>query len=314
MIHTHNAQEDEEDNDSSLIDSSHLKESSFETLSSVESWIRALRQSLVMTQSLCTGSTFRSHEERETSTTTGGLPFVQCHYGVHDGVLFPYPQGLLFYKPPLFIPFSQIDSIQYGGSQRYAQLQIQTTTTAAAASTTSGSSRSSSRSSTAIEDLSRDNQHDEHQRTVVTCQYIFANIHRSEISGLQLYLEKHIILSRKSRETNNPTNVNDDDKTDTDDEDEEEEENDNTDDNLDNNHDPSDIDKRMVSSRTGRVRRVASVRAEESNKRMKVQSDSEDEPDDDYMSNDDDDEDDELESHDDDKDGNDNDDDTMDDE
>lgn len=44
------------------------------------------------------GYTFESFKEGNTSTTTGGMPFVQCYYGVKDGVLFPMKQGLLFFK------------------------------------------------------------------------------------------------------------------------------------------------------------------------------------------------------------------------
>jgi hypothetical protein len=33
------------------------------------------------------GYTFESFREGDTSTTTGGVPFVQCYYGVNDGRL-----------------------------------------------------------------------------------------------------------------------------------------------------------------------------------------------------------------------------------
>jgi hypothetical protein len=42
--------------------------------------------------------TFKSHQPANTSSTTGGMPFVKCYHGVQDGCLFPLVQGLLFFK------------------------------------------------------------------------------------------------------------------------------------------------------------------------------------------------------------------------
>lgn len=41
---------------------------------------------------------FKSHDEGTTSSTTAGMPYVQCYYGVKDGVLYPMQEGLLFFK------------------------------------------------------------------------------------------------------------------------------------------------------------------------------------------------------------------------
>lgn len=41
---------------------------------------------------------FQSHNEGTTSSTTAGMPFVQCYHGVNDGVLYPMQEGLLFFK------------------------------------------------------------------------------------------------------------------------------------------------------------------------------------------------------------------------
>lgn len=41
---------------------------------------------------------FKSHDEHGTSTTTGGMPCVQCYHGVQDGVVYPLQEGLLFFK------------------------------------------------------------------------------------------------------------------------------------------------------------------------------------------------------------------------
>jgi hypothetical protein len=77
--------------------------------SSKMTWIEVLCKSLsippketIMAQNPKSGYTFESFKEGNTSTTTGGMPFVQCYYGVKDGVLFPMKQGLLFFKYVLF--------------------------------------------------------------------------------------------------------------------------------------------------------------------------------------------------------------------
>jgi hypothetical protein len=57
---------------------------------------------------------FQSFQPSGTSTTSGGMPFVTCYMGVNDGVLYPLPEGLLFYKPPLFLPRSDLVSIACG--------------------------------------------------------------------------------------------------------------------------------------------------------------------------------------------------------
>jgi hypothetical protein len=57
---------------------------------------------------------FVSHEEQGTSTTTAGMPFVKCYAGVNDGVLYPLQEGLLFFKPPRFVPRSNLQAIACG--------------------------------------------------------------------------------------------------------------------------------------------------------------------------------------------------------
>lgn len=57
---------------------------------------------------------FVSHEEQGTSTTTAGMPFVKCYAGVNDGVLYPLQEGLLFFKPPRFVPRSFLQAIACG--------------------------------------------------------------------------------------------------------------------------------------------------------------------------------------------------------
>jgi hypothetical protein len=41
---------------------------------------------------------FLSHCDPRSSSTTSGMPFVKCYQGVNDGVLYPLPEGLLFFK------------------------------------------------------------------------------------------------------------------------------------------------------------------------------------------------------------------------
>ena len=68
---------------------------------------------------------FKSDETEGTSTTTAGMPYVKCYEGVNDGVLFPLEEGLLFFKPPKFVPRSTLHSIQCGrggGDSRYVDL------------------------------------------------------------------------------------------------------------------------------------------------------------------------------------------------
>lgn len=67
-------------------------------------WLEAMcsslhlnRKDMIMARNP-TGYSFQSHNEGNTSTTTGGMPFVQCYCGVKDGVLFPMEEGLLFFK------------------------------------------------------------------------------------------------------------------------------------------------------------------------------------------------------------------------
>lgn len=98
---------------------------------------------------------FQSHQEESTSTTTGGMPFVKCYYGVNDGALYPMLEGLLFFKPPLFIPRSEMESIGCGrdNGSRYVDLQV----------------------------------------TRAGKQLDFSNIHRSEINELREYIHQKLI-------------------------------------------------------------------------------------------------------------------------
>jgi len=61
------------------------------------------------------------------NSTYPNMPFIQCYSGVSLGALFPHPKGLLFFKPPNFIPRQYLNSIQCGrgtGNTRYIDLTI----------------------------------------------------------------------------------------------------------------------------------------------------------------------------------------------
>jgi hypothetical protein len=69
---------------------------------------------------------FESFQEKDTSSTTGGLPYVTATQGVQSGVVFPLEEGMLFYKPPLWLPRNDITSLECaaGGGGRYLSLLI----------------------------------------------------------------------------------------------------------------------------------------------------------------------------------------------
>jgi hypothetical protein len=60
--------------------------------------------------------------------TSTGQSFLRCYKGVQEGVLFPLEQGILFFKPSIFIRSDQVASIEAGrgGSAltRYIDLKV----------------------------------------------------------------------------------------------------------------------------------------------------------------------------------------------
>jgi len=100
-----------------------------------EAWGRILHRALggKLAQVLRKGAGgFKSYQAPNTSTTTAGMPFVSCYLGVNDGVLYPLEEGLLFYKPPRFLPRSDLHSIACGrggggggGESRYVDMVVQ---------------------------------------------------------------------------------------------------------------------------------------------------------------------------------------------
>ena len=59
------------------------------------------------------------------SIMQGQMPYLKCYHGVNDGVIFPMEEGLLFFKPPLFVHRSDLHSIAVGrgGGSRYVDIQ-----------------------------------------------------------------------------------------------------------------------------------------------------------------------------------------------
>jgi len=87
--------------------------------------------------SKASGWTFKSHQEANKSTTSDGMPFVKCYYGVQDGCLYPMEQGLLFFKYVLslvelhtvfFLPFNSLIDFSIpptsGVLQKYTHQQM----------------------------------------------------------------------------------------------------------------------------------------------------------------------------------------------
>jgi hypothetical protein len=128
---------------------------------------------------------FRSSgEEGGGSTTTEDMPYVGCYRGFHDGALFPLEEGLLFFKPPLFVHRSKLASISCGrgaGGSRYVDMIATIDDVAEGGTTTTtkgGKKKSTSPSySSALE---------------------FTNIHRGELSVLNDYVHGVLIPAMRS--------------------------------------------------------------------------------------------------------------------
>ena len=101
-----------------------------------------------------------------TTTTTEGLPYVGCNRGFDNGALFPLRDGLLFFKPPLFIPRSKLASISCGrgsGQSRFVDMVVK------------------------LDDDSSDD----------VDQLEFTNIDRDELQGLNGYIQNVLIPAMK---------------------------------------------------------------------------------------------------------------------
>lgn len=113
------------------------------------------------------------------------LPFVSCYLNVNDGYLFPLLQGLLFHKPPIFIPKEKLKSIACGrgggsGSTRFVDMKIEL--------------------------------HDNHSVKQAKNNFLeFTNIPREELTVLNKYIHKTLIPSMMNDDnTYNNTDETDD--------------------------------------------------------------------------------------------------------
>jgi hypothetical protein len=118
-----------------------------------------------------------------TSSTTEGLPFVGCNKGFNNGALFPLREGLLFFKPPLFVPRSKLASISCGrgsGQSRFVDMVVQ------------------------LDDESSDGD----------STLEFTNIDRDELQGLNGYIHNVLIPAMKLDAAGGSDNVVDEDEDD----------------------------------------------------------------------------------------------------
>ena len=115
---------------------------------------------------------FCSEGESGRTTTTEAMPYVGCYQGFNDGALFPLREGLLFFKPPMFVPRSKLTSISCGrgsGGSRFVDMVAQ---------------------------LDADPALDEEEGKKSTKQsdtLEFTNIHRDELNGLNDYIHRTLI-------------------------------------------------------------------------------------------------------------------------
>ncbi|KAL9187410.1 hypothetical protein ACHAXT_001513 [Thalassiosira profunda] len=117
------------------------------------------------------GFMFRSEGESGSSSTTEGMPYVGCYQGFNDGALFPLREGLLFFKPPLFLPRSKLASISCGrgsGGSRYVDMMVQL-------------------------DVSDVDEQEGGKKKKQVDSLEFTNIHRDELNGLNDYIHKTLI-------------------------------------------------------------------------------------------------------------------------
>lgn len=108
--------------------------------------------------------------------TSKGTNFLKCYKGVQEGTLYPLKEGVLFFKPPIFIPSNEVASIMAGrggsAQTRYIDLNIDT----------------------------------EGNKT-----FEFSNIDRDDLPAIQQYVQYYVELRRKEekRERRDMTKISD---------------------------------------------------------------------------------------------------------
>ncbi len=111
------------------------------------------------------------------TTTTESMPFVGCYQGFNDGALFPLREGLLFFKPPMFVPRSKLASISCGrgsGGSRFVDMVAQL-------------------------DADPASNNLENKKSNTHCDTLeFTNIHRDELNALNNYIHQILIPAMQS--------------------------------------------------------------------------------------------------------------------
>ena len=109
-----------------------------------------------------------------------------CYHGVNDGVLYPLREGLLFFKPPRFIPRNELHSISCGrggggggSSSRYVDMNVTLNSSNGSDDDSGGSGKKSNSNS----------------NSTTTAE--FTNIQREENPGLNAYIHNVLIPAMK---------------------------------------------------------------------------------------------------------------------
>ena len=96
---------------------------------SEQDWIQALKQafrldSIVDIQYSQLTDTSNGVYKSVGPSSNPGMPFVSCHLHINQGHLFPLKQGVLFFKPPIYVPRSALQRIACGrgGNTRFVDL------------------------------------------------------------------------------------------------------------------------------------------------------------------------------------------------
>jgi hypothetical protein len=129
------------------------------------------------------------------SSTTEGLPYVGCYKGFNDGALFPLREGLLFFKPPLFVHRSKLVSISCGrgsglggGSSRYVDM------IATLDDDDSDDDDDDVETNKSATKTKKKKKKKKKKETILE----FTNINRDELPGLNDYIHKVLIPAMKS--------------------------------------------------------------------------------------------------------------------
>ena len=123
---------------------------------------------------------FRSYQDDRTSSTSAGLPFVDCYHNVADGCLYLLKAGIFFFGSGMrFVPRSTLNSIEAVALNRYATLSVTLD------KTDDG------------DDDEGSGEDDDDNRATAGDQLEFTNIHKDEKDGIQKYIHRTLIPAMK---------------------------------------------------------------------------------------------------------------------